>query len=69
MLSSALIGCFTVHQGAAINKQGIETAFECTIVFTFTFEIHLTYSVCTMDQQYLPHILQDQMLVSGAQDL
>ncbi len=25
--------------------------------------------VYTMVQQYLPHILQDQMLVSGAQDL
>ncbi len=25
--------------------------------------------VYTMERQYLPHILQDQMLVSGAQDL
>ncbi len=38
--------------------------------FTFAFEIgEHTYSVYTMDLQYLPHILQDQMLVSGAQDL
>ncbi len=27
------------------------------------------YSVYTMERQYLPHILQDQMLISGAQDL
>ncbi len=47
---------------------GIETAFKCT--FTFTFEIRdRTFSVYTMERQYLPHIWQDQMLVSGAQDL
>ncbi len=50
--------------------RGIETALECTIAFYFHFEIRdLTYSVYTLEQQYLPHILQDQMLVSGAQDL
>ncbi len=27
------------HQGAAINMRGTETAFKCTIVFTFAFEI------------------------------
>ncbi len=102
MLSSALIGCFTVqlisvahrketqgkyifqyflaqlyhwviilyikcgHQGAAINMLGIETAFKSTIMFYFHFR---TYSVYTTEWQHLPHILQDQMLVSGAQDL
>ncbi len=49
---------------------GTETAFKRTIVFYFHFqdswshELHLYYG-----GQYLPHILQDQMLVSGAQDL
>ncbi len=39
-------------------------------LFSFTFAIHVrTHSVYTMERQYLPHILQDQMLVSGAQDL
>ncbi len=41
-------------------------------LFTFTFAFKIcgrTYSVYTMEWQYLPHILQDQMLVSGAQDL
>ncbi len=48
--------------------QGTETALECTI--TFTFKIHnCTYSVYIMEWQYLPHVLQDQMLVTGAQDL
>ncbi len=56
------------YQGAAINMLGIETAFKCTIAFYFHFRFP-TYSVYTMEQQYLPHILQDQMLVSGAQDL
>ncbi len=55
------------HQGAAINMRGIETA---SYSFTFAFEIHdRTYSIYTMERRYLPHILQDQMLVSGAQDL
>ncbi len=51
---------------------GIETAFKCTIAFYFHFHFEIrdrTNSVHTMEQQYLPHILQDQMLVSGAQDL
>ncbi len=49
---------------------GIETAFKCTTVFYFHFEIRdHTNSVYTMEQQYLSHILQDQMFVSGAQDL
>ncbi len=50
---------------------GIETAFESMLFsFTFTFEVHdRTYSVYTMERQYLPHILEDRMLVSGAQDL
>ncbi len=47
---------------------GIETAFKCTIAFYFHFRDR-TNSVYTMERQYLPHILQDQMLVSGAQDL
>ncbi len=35
--------------------------------FTFTFEIHnCTNSVYSMEWQYLPHILQDQMLCSGS---
>ncbi len=103
MLSSALIGCFTVrlisfahrketqvkyifqyflaqlyrrviilyikcgHQGAAINMLAIETAFKCTIDFYFHFWDR-TNSVYTMERQYLPYILQDQMLVSGALD-
>ncbi len=38
--------------------------------FTFTFDIRdRTHSVYTMERQYLPNILQGQMLVSGAQDL
>ncbi len=48
--------------------RGTETAFKCTIVFYFHFRDR-TYSVYTMERQYLPHILQDQTLVSGAQDL
>ncbi len=49
---------------------GTETAFKCTIAITVTVEIRdRTYSVYTMERQYLSHILQDQMLVSGAQDL
>ncbi len=35
--------------------------------FTFTLEIHI--HVYTMERQYLPHILQDSMFVSDAQDL
>ncbi len=55
--------------GAAINMRDTETAFKSTITFTFTFEIRdHTNSVYTMERQNLPHILQDQMLVS-AQDL
>ncbi len=46
----------------------IETAFKCTIAFYFHFRDR-TNSVYTMEWQYLPHIFQDQMLVSGAQDL
>ncbi len=35
-----------------------------------TFEIRdRTYSVYTIERQYLPYILQDQMLFSGAEDL
>ncbi len=59
-------------QGAAVNMQGIETAFRCTIAFYFHFHFEIrdhTNSVYTVERQYLPHILQDQMLVSGAQDL
>ncbi len=38
--------------------------------FTFTFEIRdRTYSVYITERQYLPHILQDQMFVSGSEDL
>ncbi len=80
MLSSALIGCFTVilsviilsiicrHQGATINMWGTETAFKCTMAFYFHFRDR-TNSVYTMKWQYLPHILQNQMFISGAQDL
>ncbi len=53
--------------------RGIETALECSMFFFVSlslFEIRdRMYSVYTMERQYLPHILQDQMLVSGAQDL
>ncbi len=45
------------HQGAAINMQGIETPFECVLLFYFHFEIR-DYTD-SMDRQYLPHILQD----------
>ncbi len=106
MLSSALIGCFTVqlisvahrketqgkyifqyflaqlyrrviilyikcgHQGAAINMLGTETAFKCMIDFYFHFRDSRSHELCLYyGGQYLPHILQDQMLVSGAQDL
>ncbi len=38
--------------------------------FTFTFRDSRSHVLCyTMERQYLPHILQDQMFVSGAQDL
>ncbi len=52
--------------------QGIETAFECMIAFSFTFTFEIrdhTYSVYTKERQYLPCVLQDQILVSGARDL
>ncbi len=40
------------------------------LLYSFTFEIRdRTNSVYTMEKQYLPHIWQEQMLVSGAQDL
>ncbi len=75
ILSRAVIslGNYTVNkmwaQGAAINMLGTETAFECTIAFTFTFKIcDRTNSVYTMEAVLTTH-LQDQMLVSGAQDL
>ncbi len=69
MLSSALIACFTVQlisvAHTAGRKQGKYIYFN-----TFTFEIRdRTNSVYTLERQYLPHILQDQMLVSGARDL
>ncbi len=39
-------------------------------LFSFTFMIwDRKYSVYTMERQHLSRILQDQMLVSGAQDL
>ncbi len=100
MLSSALIGCFTVplismketqggkhilkyflsqviilyikrgHQGAVINTRGIETAFERSVDHVIVSCSRDTMnSVYIMEQQYLPHISQDQTLVSGAQDL
>ncbi len=37
--------------------QGIETPFECVLLFYFHFEIR-DYTD-SMDRQYLPHILQD----------
>ncbi len=56
--------------GAAINMLALKLLSNAQSTFTFTFEIHdRTNSVYTMEQQYLPHILQDQMLVGGAQDL
>ncbi len=58
------------HQGAAINMLGIETAFKCMIVFYFHFRDSRSHKLCLYyGGQYLPHILHDQMLVSGAQDL
>ncbi len=57
------------HQGAAINMRGMETAFECMITFHFHFRDSRSHELCKLQRQYLPHILQDQMLVSGAQDL
>ncbi len=69
---SYIVSNYTVNKmrasGAAINMRGTETAFKCTIVFYFHFRDR-TNSVYTMERQYLPHILQDQTLVSGAQDL
>ncbi len=58
--------------GATINMLGIETAFKCTIAFYFHFHFwdSRSHKLCLYyGGQYLPHILQDQMLVSGAQDL
>ncbi len=49
---------------------GIETAFEFKIAFYFHFRdsrSRVSYSVYTME--YLPQILQDQIFVSGAEDL
>ncbi len=50
---------------------GIETAFGCTIAFYFHFHFEICMHILCLyyGGQYLPHILQDQMLVSGAQDL
>ncbi len=69
MLSSALIGCFTVRLISVAHTA--ERKHRENIYFnTFTFDIRdRTYSVYTMERQYLPHILQDQKLISGAQDL
>ncbi len=103
MLSSALIGCFTVplisimethgekyifkyflsqlyhrvnilyikrgHQGAVINTRGIETAFERSVDRVIVSGSRCTNSVYIMEHQYLPHISQNQTLVSAAQDL
>ncbi len=58
------------HQGAVINTQGIETAFERSVDHVIVSCSRDTMnSVYIMEQQYLPHISQDQTLVSGAQDL
>ncbi len=60
------------HQGAVINTRDIETAFEHSvdrIIVSLSRDARCTNSVYIMEQQYLPHISQDQMLVSGAQDL
>ncbi len=53
---------------------GIELLSNARSTFTFTFpfafetRVRMNY-VYTMERQYLPCILQDQMLVGGAQDL
>ncbi len=60
------------HQGVVINMRGTETAFKCAIAFYFHFRFRDSWShvLCLYyGGQYLPHILQDQMLVSGARDL
>ncbi len=58
------------HQGAAIICGALKLLSNARSLFTFTFKIHdRMNSVYTMERQYLPHILQDQMLVSGVQDL
>ncbi len=58
--------------GAAIIMRALKLLSNARSLFTFTFAFEIRnrmYSVYTMERQYLPHILQDQMLVSGAQDL
>ncbi len=69
------LGNYTVKKNAGIREPliicwALKLLSNARSRFTFTFEIRdRTNSVYTMERQYLPHILQDQMLVSGAQDL
>ncbi len=51
--------------------RGIETAFKRSVdrVIVSFKESRCTNSVYIMEKPYLPHISQDQTLVSGAQDL
>ncbi len=48
-LAFTSLGNYTVykirHQGAAINMWGIETAFKCTIVFTFTLRFTIAQTL------------------------
>ncbi len=77
ILSHAVIslGNYTVKTNAGIREQllicwALKLLSNARSLFTFTFEIRdRTNFVYTMERQYLPHILQDQMRVSGAQDL
>ncbi len=59
------------HQGAIINMR--ETAFErsvdCVIVSLSRDAMHKLCLYYGATVAYLPHISQDQTLVSGAQDL
>ncbi len=56
--------------GAAINMRGIKNRFRTHDRFLLSLrDSRSQQPVYTMEQQYLPNILQDQTLVSGAQDL
>ncbi len=67
------LGNYTVNKMRASGPLLIYRALKLLSngrLLTFTFEIRdRTYSVYTTERQYLSHILQDQMLVSGAQGL
>ncbi len=66
-----LLGNYTVNKNAGIREPllicwALKLLSNARSHFNFTFEIARTLLI---EWQYLPHILRDQMLVSGAQDL